>query len=344
MKAISTPIDFAPVSYALNDKCSARRLERKHDAPISDTLSELAGQTLHADNVTSPGCSILVDEAHNAVANLRVKAVQFFNGPLGEDNDPAHNLMPRDRAYSSRVIVGSPARKDFRHSSIARKSFSLTGSSSTGALSRESSTGSNCSAGGATLQVCSRPAGSATKHIAGAGPMADIGLDSQANAQLGGNRLGVDESGKLSVAKPTRKKTANKPQANPLETKAPPLGQLRSAIIHRQDGTEDLDVQVLEDAFATLFDGRLSGSHLGEHACNCVAIAIWALDAGISGKGKAIARGIVKRIKTTDYLRYGLMNMIHVPGQMSPYYEVPPLDVISLTDWADIVKGYSVER
>ncbi len=126
-----------------------------HQSTPTIAKPPLARSTLQGSNVALTGRGVVIELFDDSLRDFRIKSGEVALAGCRPNN---FSHKPRSRNNSAVVYVGSPARNEASASSIARRSSSVVGSSSTGALRSESATGSNCSAGGIP-EVCTRPAG-----------------------------------------------------------------------------------------------------------------------------------------------------------------------------------------
>jgi hypothetical protein len=187
--------------------------------------------------------------------------VQLREGEAVSAAVELHNRLvkPSSRSNSSVVYVGSPAANEESASAMARASTSVNGSSSTGALSIESSTGSNCSAGGMS-QVCLRPTGLHRQGLPRTEKADDLGHRGHVLVSKS-ETPGVEAEGFNANRGETmpKKPSQNQPEGNPSEQASSDAGALSPHL------------EQLERVHSML--ARLSGFCGDEHIARAARIA-----------------------------------------------------------------------
>lgn len=148
MDVRSLPVDLAAVANVLNHKLTARIVEGKQHAQITNSEAVLPAEGLDGLDVAIALGSVAVQRFRYARPCCHIYLSKILFGGLRQYDEPVHSSMPISLAKASRVLVGSPARRAARVSSMARSSSSVSGSSETGAFTRERVTGSSFGAVG----------------------------------------------------------------------------------------------------------------------------------------------------------------------------------------------------
>ena len=166
----SIPICFASVQDVLHHEFITRVVDREPYTPITDTKAVLAGFALHGRHVAMSGFGITPDGCQDLLQFTCGNAAGLALDPMAKLDRVCHSSDAARSATrhsnSSSDIIGLPARRSVRVSSMARNSSSVSGSSSGGAFRSDKVTGSSFSARG-MQGVCAWPHAQSRQSVQG---------------------------------------------------------------------------------------------------------------------------------------------------------------------------------